>query len=86
MLRSARNRCEALNRRTREAPEINAALPNPRRVDQRIAHGNPRLWRINNATVWQTVQEDRPALREVIQGLLAELGIILRSGYADQLP
>jgi uncharacterized protein with HEPN domain len=79
MLRSAVERQfeivgEALNRLSREAPEIAARLPDLRRaiaMRNALIHGYRE---IDNATVWQTVHEDLPALRTGVAALLAELG------------
>jgi uncharacterized protein with HEPN domain len=79
MLRSAVERQfeiagEALNRLSRETPEIAAQLPDLRRavaMRNALIHGYRE---IDNATVWQTIHEDLPALRLQIEALLAKLG------------
>ena len=75
MLRSAAERQfeiagEALNRLSREAPEL-ATL---RRA---IAMRNARIRgyrEVDKATVWLTVHDDLPGLRAQVAALLAELG------------
>ena len=79
MLRSAVERQfeiagEALNRLSREAPEIAAQLPDLRRavaIRNALIHGYRE---VDNATVWETIHEDLPALREQVEALLAQLG------------
>ena len=79
MLRSAVERQfeiagEALNRLSREAPEIAAQLPDLRRavaMRNALIHGYRE---VDNATVWETIHEDLPALREQVEALLAQLG------------
>ena len=79
MLRSAVERQfeiagEALNRLSREAPEIAAQLPDLRRavaMRNALIHGYRE---VDNATVWQTIHQDLPALRVQIGVLLAKLG------------
>lgn len=79
MLRSAVERQfeivgEALNRLSREAPEIAARLPDLRAA---IAMRNALIHayrEVDNATVWQTIHDDLPALRTRVAALLAELG------------
>ncbi len=79
MLRSAVERQfeiagEALNRLSREAPEIAARLPELRRavaMRNALIHGYRE---VDNATVWQTIHEDLPQLRVRVAALLAELG------------
>jgi uncharacterized protein with HEPN domain len=65
---------EALNRLSRESPEIAARLPDPRRaiaMRNALIHGYRE---VDNATVWKTNHEDLPTLRVQIEALLAELG------------
>jgi uncharacterized protein with HEPN domain len=79
MLRSAVERQfeiagEALNRLSREAPEIAARLPELRyaiAMRNALIHGYRE---VDNATVWQTVHDDLPGLRARVATLLAELG------------
>ncbi|HXA25880.1 MAG TPA: HepT-like ribonuclease domain-containing protein [Acetobacteraceae bacterium] len=79
MLRSAVERQfeiagEALNRLSQEVPEVATRLPDLRRViamRNALIHGDRE---VDNATVWQTIHEDLPALREQVQALLVELG------------
>ena len=79
MLRSAVERQfeiagEALNRLSREAPEIAAQLPDLRRavaLRNALIHGYRE---VGNATVWQTIDQDLPALRVQIEALLVRLG------------
>ena len=78
MLRSAERQFEiageALNRLSREAPEIAAQLPDLRRavaMRNALIHGYRE---VDNATVWETIHEDLPALREQVEALLAQLG------------
>ena len=79
MLRSAVERQfeivgEALNRLSREAPEIAVRLPDLRRavaMRNALIHGYRE---VDNATVWQTIHDDLPALRVQVETLLAELG------------
>jgi uncharacterized protein with HEPN domain len=79
MLRSAVERQfeiagEALNRLSREAPDIAAQLPELRgavAMRNALIHGYRE---VDNATVWQTIQADLPALRSQIAALLAKLG------------
>ena len=79
MLRSAVERQfeiagEALNRLSREAPEIAAQLPDLRRavaMRNALIHGYRE---VDNATVWETIHEDLPALCEQVEALLAQLG------------
>jgi uncharacterized protein with HEPN domain len=79
MLRSAVERQfaiagEALNRLSREAPEIAAQLPDLRRaiaMRNALIHGYRE---VDNATVWQTIHEDLPALQVQVEALLAKLG------------
>jgi uncharacterized protein with HEPN domain len=76
MLRSAVERQfeiigEALNRLSREAPEIAARLPDTRRavaMRNALIHGYRE---VDNETVWQTAQAD---LRAQAHAVLAELG------------
>jgi uncharacterized protein with HEPN domain len=65
---------EALNRLSRESPEIAARLPDLRRaiaMRNALIHGYRE---VDNASVWKTIHEDLPALRVQIEVLLAELG------------
>ena len=65
---------EALNRLSREAPEIAAQLPDLRNVvamRNALIHGYRE---VDNATVWQTIHEDLPALRPQVDALLGKLG------------
>jgi uncharacterized protein with HEPN domain len=79
MLRSAVERQfeiagEALSRLSREAPDIAAQLPELRgavAMRNALIHGYRE---VDNATVWQTIQADLPALRSQIAALLAKLG------------
>ena len=42
---------------------------------------------VDNATVWQTIQADLPALRVQVEACLTNLGIIRsRNGRDDQFP
>jgi uncharacterized protein with HEPN domain len=79
MLRSAVERQfeiagEALNRLSRETPAIAAQLPHLRRavaMRNALIHGYRE---VDNATVWRTIHEGLPALREQVEALLAKLG------------
>ena len=65
---------EALNRLSGEAAEIAARLPDLRRaiaVCNALIHGYRE---VDNATVWQTIQDDRPALWAQVGAPLAAIG------------
>jgi uncharacterized protein with HEPN domain len=65
---------EALNRLSREAPEIGARVPELR---QAIAMRNALIHgyrEVNDRTVWRTIQDDPPKLRDQVTALLSELG------------
>jgi len=77
MLRSAVERQfeiagEALDRLSQEAPEVAARLPDLRRA---IAMRNASIHgyrQVDNATVWKTIHEDLPLLREQVQARLVD--------------
>jgi uncharacterized protein with HEPN domain len=79
MLRSAVERQfeiigEALNQLTKVAPDIAARVPNARQIiafRNLLIHGYSR---VNDSTVWRTVEHDLPGFREVVARLLSELG------------
>jgi uncharacterized protein with HEPN domain len=79
MLRSAVERQfeiagEAVNRLSREAPELAARLPDLRRaiaMRNALIHGYRE---VDNATVWQIIHDDLPVLRAQVAALLTELG------------
>ena len=61
---------EALNRLSREAPDIAAQLPDLRRavaMRNALIHGYRA---VDNATVWETIHQDLPALRVQIEASL----------------
>jgi uncharacterized protein with HEPN domain len=79
MLRSAVERQfeilgEALNRLTREAPDVADRLPDRRRavaMRNALIHGYRE---VDNATVWATIHHDLPVLRAHVAALLVEMG------------
>jgi uncharacterized protein with HEPN domain len=65
---------EALNRLSRESPEIVALLPDLRRaiaMRNALIHGYRQ---VDNATVWKTVHENLPTLQLQVEVLLNDLG------------
>jgi uncharacterized protein with HEPN domain len=65
---------EALNRLSREAPEIAAKLPELRRaiaMRNALIHGYRAM---DNATVWYAVHDELPELRARVAALLDEFG------------
>ena len=65
---------EALNRLSQSAPDIAQRIPDVRRaiaMRNALIHGYAQ---VDNETVWRTVREDLPSLRDVVARLVKELG------------
>jgi uncharacterized protein with HEPN domain len=65
---------EALNQLTREAPDLVARLPDVREaiaMRNTLIHGYRE---VDQETVWETIRNDLPMLRDRVDELLKELG------------
>lgn len=65
---------EALNRLSRESPDLAERIPDLRKA---VAMRNVLIHAyrdVDNAEVWRTVQSDLPILRATVAALLSELG------------